>query len=587
MLKVDSSVKGANGDERKRGAIVRFSLVALLLMAGIAAFALLAKSDVPVHAAPVAYGVSKIWYFAEGRVGGGFREYITLGNPSPSIDCSVQIEYLPEGTTSTFNARKPLLVKTVSIPHTSRFTTVVNTDLGIRQQDTPALLLSTLVTVTTPACGGVVAERPMYFSYHGVQSGSDVLGATSLGTSFFFADVSTASGSASFMTSYLSVLNPSVNPASVTATYYAAGHQVGMQTISVASGARGTILPGDLHMASHVAAIVTSDQPVVVERSSYLYKVQEGIAGVISSAAAIVGAPRLSDDWLFAEGYTGGQTQENLLLTNLTSIATMSLVTLEYEHGHYQNVFIPVGAYMQVIVNVNALNAHPTGSCDVSPCITTPQVSAEVSSPGMSLVAERQMFFRYNHTLPGTNINVTTMGGSDVLGALDVAFLVSNFAEGYTNITYNEWLTLQNPTIEQEQVTATLLNEYGHSYTKTITIEAKSRVTVDITEMVRQHLLQPGEDYRAHQVSMSVKGVGCAAFVAERPMYFHTGSIEGGTDVIGFFGQSGIVPTPSPTATLTATSTPTLTPTSTPTMTPTATFTPSVLLQKNNRPLVC
>ena len=112
MLKVDSNLKSANSDARSRGAIVRTSLVALLLMAGIAAFSLLAKSGVPAHAAPVAYGVSKIWYFAEGRVGGGFREYITLGNPSPSIDCSVQIQYLPEGTPTTFSA-KPLLVKTV------------------------------------------------------------------------------------------------------------------------------------------------------------------------------------------------------------------------------------------------------------------------------------------------------------------------------------------------------------------------------------------------------------------------------------------------------------------------------------------
>lgn len=549
MLKVKDAFVGAKGVPQRRTVAWRVSLVALILIAGSVTFALLAESSVDVHAAPVTPGVHKSWYFAEGRVGGGFREYITLGNPDPTIDCTAQIQYLPEGTPSAFTV-KPLLVKTVSIPHASRFTTLVNADLGVKQKDTPALLLSTLVTVPVSACQGIVAERPMYFSYHGVQSGSDALGATSPGMSFFFADVSTASGSASFMTSYLSVLNPSLNPASVTATYYAAGHQVGMQTISVASGARGTILPGTLHMASHVAATVSSDQPVVVERSSYLYKVHEGIAGTISSAAAIVGAPKLSNDWLFAEGYTGGQSQENLLLSNLTSIATMALVTLEYEHGHYQSLSVPVGAYMQVNVNVNTLNAHPTGSCDVSPCITTPQVSAEVSSPGMSLVAERQMFFHYNHIVPGTNIRVMAMGGSDVEGSLGVTTTVANFAEGYTNTTYNEWLTLQNPTLIQEQVTATLLNEYGHFYTQTITIEAKSRVTVDITQMVREHLLQPGEDFRAHQISMSVRAVSGAKFVAERPMYFHTSDgIQGGTDVIGYTGLLGPWPAPSPTPT--------------------------------------
>ena len=166
------------------------------------------------HASPVpSPSVSKTWYFAEGRVGAGFREYLTISNPDPSIDCTTTIEYLPEGVVTAHtraHALKPLLVKTLTIPHASRTTVSVNSDLGITEQQNPGQLLSAVVTVPNAAsCLGIVVERPMYFTFRGVTSGSDVVGATALSSSFFFADVPTSVGSTSFVTSFLSILNPS------------------------------------------------------------------------------------------------------------------------------------------------------------------------------------------------------------------------------------------------------------------------------------------------------------------------------------------------------------------------------------------
>ncbi len=46
-------------------------------------------------------------------------------------------------------------------------------------------------TIATPTCTGIVAERPMYFNALGTNSGSDVLGVTSPGTTFYFADLAT------------------------------------------------------------------------------------------------------------------------------------------------------------------------------------------------------------------------------------------------------------------------------------------------------------------------------------------------------------------------------------------------------------
>src|SRR5260370_16908081 len=73
---------------------------------------------------PAAGPVKSTWYFAEGRAGGNFREYLTLGNPTSS-NCSVSIQYLytpDHGTAQT---------KTVSVnvPSEPRITQHLDTSL--------------------------------------------------------------------------------------------------------------------------------------------------------------------------------------------------------------------------------------------------------------------------------------------------------------------------------------------------------------------------------------------------------------------------------------------------------------------------
>ena len=538
--------RGSAGTKRSR-TLVGFSFVLLALLgSGFFLYTLTSKQQ-HAHAAKPAdtAAVGKTWYLAEGRVGGGFREFITIGNPDPTTDCTATIAYLPEGDITSSQAkqhvaaRKPLDVRTVTIPHASRYTASVNQDLGITEQQQPGILLSAIVTVpTTSGCAGVVVERPMYFTYHGVTSGSDVMGTTSLGETFYFADVPTQAGASSYVNSYITVMNPSTtDTATVQVNYYAAGAVVRYQSLFVAPGARGTIYPGTLAYP-HVAAVVTSNITVAVERSSYMHNVQAESAGTVTSAASVVGAQSLSNNWLFAEGYTGGQTQENLLLSNPTNTATTATVTLEYQNTHHQTLTVPVPADTEVPVDVNSANSQPTGTCDVIPCVTTPEVSAEVTATSSSLVVERQMFFHYTHTVPGTSITTTATGGTEVQGTLNPATNTANFAEGYTNVGYNEWLTLQNPTTSDETLALRIVNEMGRLYTANLVVKAKNRSTVDVTALVLQHLVQKGDSYPAYQVSMNVQTTSAGAvFVAERPMYFNLSeNIQGGTDVVGFVG---------------------------------------------------
>ncbi len=496
--------------------------------------------------------VNTTWYFAEGRVGKGFREYLTVSDPTANA-CAVNIQYL-----YTMDGSATPATKTVSlnIAAASRATESVNNDLGLSDSSSSAASLAAIVTVNTaatPTCTGVVAERPMYFSnFHGISSGTDVLGSTKLSTTYYFADVPTGTS----YTSYITILNAQNTTANVTVNYFANGSQVQTQTLAVPANSRGTITPS-AGMPQHVAATVTSDQPVMVERPVYF----TGVNGV-SGAYDVVGAPKSASDWLFAEGYTGSGFQEYLTIANPDPANTAAVtVTLKSASGATNATQLTLGPKSQVIWNVNAANNY-SGS--------TPQVSAEVTSaagaatgatglvalktptaqttpttgptvtptpsPASGIVVQREIYFTYKHTL-----SQTAMGGTDVMGQVGPAsHSAYSFAEGYTNTGYNTWLTIQNPTANSETISVILVNGLSQTSTQTLTVGANSRYTVDVTAMVQQ-VFTAGTSSSANSISMTVQTSNGAAFVAERPMYWNTSGVSsflttGGSDIIGYVG---------------------------------------------------
>ena len=268
---------------------------------------------------PVSGPVSKVWYFAEGRVGAGFNEFLTLGNPTAN-DCQVTITYLTQPDSGPGGTK----TVTVDVPASTRVTRWVDSDLGT---STTGHGISDAATVSvnsaaSPACSGIVAERPMYFNALGTRSGSDVVGVTHTSTTFYFADLPTGSqAGGGSVSSFLPILNPGTTAASVTATYYAAGVKVGTQTLSVAANSRGTIFPSQAspRLPSRVSVVLTSSQPVVSERPTYFSGINGGNAGIVSGGADVIGVQQLANDWLFAEGYTGGHFQENFVLARSRS----------------------------------------------------------------------------------------------------------------------------------------------------------------------------------------------------------------------------------------------------------------------------
>src|SRR5215472_8101874 len=166
---------------------------------------------------------SNIWYFAEGSVGGSFSEFITLLNPSPTQAATVNIAYL-------FQNKPSVTVQHIVNPST-RYTVSAGSDLKI-PGNSPQQAISAIVQ-SSPV--PVVAERPMYFTFHSIRSGTDVMGATSANnTTFYFAEGdSRLAGSVSYST-FVSILNPSTtSTAHVQITYYSHGSVVETDTVVV------------------------------------------------------------------------------------------------------------------------------------------------------------------------------------------------------------------------------------------------------------------------------------------------------------------------------------------------------------------
>src|SRR6185503_3879522 len=96
-----------------------------------------------------------------GYTGTGFDEYLTLLNPNASAAEVTITYYLSDGTTQ---------VKPISIPANARYTTAVH---GTSEGVGPGQAVSAKVETTN--AGGIVVERPMYFTYNGTIDGGHIV----------------------------------------------------------------------------------------------------------------------------------------------------------------------------------------------------------------------------------------------------------------------------------------------------------------------------------------------------------------------------------------------------------------------------
>ncbi len=321
--------------------------------------------------------LSNAWYFAEGYTGPGFDEYICVfnpGNSDASLDFGFQTKQEGKKTMGGFN-----------VPGMSRRTFRINDLLGYGYEDSLSL----------SASQPVVAERVMYFDFGGWTGGSCVMGATSLGTDYYFAEGTTQAGFAE----YLTLQNPESEDITVGATYQLPGGFLGYITKSyrVPAGSRSTIyVPSEVGLDLDVSVQLSSSSPFLAERPTYFD--YTGYGANWTGGHCVIGAEAPALEWFFGEGCTLPGFHEYLCLQNPGDTdATVEITYLTQEAGPLpvQTTVVPARSRITSLVNIAAGEGYQL-SCRVR----------VVSGP--AIVAERPMYFDYN----GWD------GGHDALGVV-------------------------------------------------------------------------------------------------------------------------------------------------------------------------
>ncbi len=441
------------------------------------------------------------WYFAEGYTGGTFTTYLTLGNPGGKT-ANVTVRYLL--------GNGSVVLGTYTVAPGGRTTVNVNRVIG---SGASGQSVSMVVQADQP----IVAERPMYFTYgrmnHAwtVPGGTDVIGATALGTTFDFGYLDTSAQH----DSYLTVLNPASSAMTVGVTYHSAdGTQAFISTHTVAANSRGTIyvnndasLPPGTYSAS-----VTLSQPGLVERPIYFVDTSTGVTG----SGDVVGQSLLQPSAAFAEGYTGSGFSERYLLANPGPTSVHATVRFfDSAGGEHDSPLLTLAGYAQASVDAAAVLGLGINN------------GAQVTADGVVL-AERLMTFRYGGPLgpPPGPAHTPIPGATDVLGAPAPATAYA-FAEGYTGGLFAEYLTVRNVDMANAiSLTVTFLPAGGGTpVTHTYPVAAGARFTLNTATVMG-----------AQSFGLYVSATG--PVVAERPMYFDYtagGSDQtGGTCVVGY-----------------------------------------------------
>jgi hypothetical protein len=372
-----------------------------------------------------------------------------------------------------------------SIPPNARFTLDLNSYPYLRNKN-----LSIRVCSLDPAAP-LLAERPMYFRYNGWKDGgSDVFGAKTPQTSWYFAE---GYASDSF-DEYVCLANFGNAPANGRMVLYREGATPIEVPINVAAGTRQTHLI-DAYTQGNVSVEVTTDNPIVAERSMYFrYHSQQGF--YCDGGHTKMGLNELSKSWYLAEGYVSPNFEEWVLLVNPNDApaeTTLSYYTPAGKHSEEKYLLAPRSRHT---VYVNHVLGGATS--DVS-------VGVDATQP---IAVERSMYFNYNgwaddgHVSPGVSAPLTKW----------------YFAEGSCYSGINEYVLLVNPEDSSTTVTATYLLGGGQSpFMRQYTLPPKSRFTIN----VNSDLSGLGSPAEVGLILESDQPV-----VAERAMYFNLGRAD-------------------------------------------------------------
>ena len=417
----------------------------------------------PITGGHASQGVSqaqKEWYLAEGCTTNGFDEYMLMMNPNPGT-ASVATDYMkPDG--SVINV-------TYSVPGFSRYTVRINDIPGLEDTEVSVRMLS-----DQP----IVAERSMYFEYRGKLGGSDTVGASATSKTWYLAEGYTGGD----FDEFILIQNPQTVDSKVRTEYMRSDGQNVMKEYDVKAHSRFSIHVDDIpELASaEVSTKITSEQPVVVERAQYFnyYGRDDG------NASTAISEP--SQTWYLAEGYTGGQFDEYVLLQNPGENAGFARVTFMRSDGKNFQEDYTLKPKSRFTIHVDDI-----------PELSNAEVSTYVESD-VGIIVERSMYFVSNGR----------PGGSDAPGVTGSA-KYWYLAEGYTGGDFDTYVLIMNPNNEKVTVDVNYLLPEGRIVPAGYTVEPYSRYTVHVDTV-------PGMSSTEFSTALT----GSKPIICERAMYF-------------------------------------------------------------------
>ncbi len=284
------------------------------------------------------------WYMAEGSTKSGFDSWVLLQNPQ-SVQANVTLTFLTaEGEKKDFQ---------LAMPPTSRRSLYLN-------QLVPNAEISTVVTSDQP----IIAERTMYFNQAGGHGG---LAANQLAKSWYLAEGRVGQG----MDSWLLAMNPNPTPANLRVTFMLENGHPQVAYYALRPSSRMSVYVNQVVPAGKVGARVESDQPIVVERSTYFAGGRGG--------TNVVATPTLSQEWFLPEGSTKQPFTEEIALLNPGNQPAKLTVTFMKSDGTTETLPFSMTPASRLTLRVNDL-------------VPDAEVSARVTSD-VPIAVERSMYF--------------------------------------------------------------------------------------------------------------------------------------------------------------------------------------------------
>ncbi len=479
--------------------------------------------------APAAAQGASRWFLAEGASNAVLEQEILVANPGLSA-VTVTVTLLPDP--SAVIAPGTALTRTFPLGPASRLTVRLAQEFGGLNGAASAEVSAVVAGTSTPA--DIVVERSMYFP-DGTRVGAhNASGVTEAAMRWILAE-----GASGIFSTFILVANPNPSTTNVRVQYLKSTGDVITFTATLPANSRTTYwpqndFPAQLGSAefSTVVESLEGGKPIVAERAMY-FDPAPGGSGFARSGHDALGVPEASDEWYFAEGFTGGNAQTAfetfLLLANTNSSATTATVTYQLDTGEAVTRDYVLAPNQRLTVWVD----QEGRTFDARLRSASFGMTVKATRP---MVAERAMYWGTpssgdptTPTFPWREGHATA--GSPTLAAA-WAFAEGREGEDATARPYNTFFLLSNPSATPVTVTATFMTEDGGGLTTSVTIPARGRTNIWPTASLPAFAALANRRFATF-----IESTGGARFVAERAMYlfadFSSGHVNIGTPWTG------------------------------------------------------